>query len=428
MKALILSIIISATILNCFAQSNVTALKGRIVDSITLEPLSFANIYLSNRIIGCASDFKGNFELRLEKTEINDTLIISYLGYKSQRIAVNCLRSGENYTIRLVPDLISIAEFNVISQRTNLKKLLNNVNRKFYSNLYNDEYIFRTYYRKFYSTKGRYFKSREFIIDFLMEDIKKIKGIDDYKTCVVNARTLGKESAVSNLSYIYNNGWSHWANNTITLKEKNCRLDTILFLDNDPIYVIQIKDDNGSFNNLINMTYGKKTPEQIETILKSNEEFIASYYYINLNDKALIRREWYHSLDTLDPGYYKNPYASSYAYWSTSFKKIGDKYFPDEIVMDELRGYYKYYGKYYPLNFIEEMEVYEIITEDSIIDSRRNTFFDYDDVWKTIIMNEYVDYQNEYWDSLKIVYKDDLFMKVKGDINEYQSRDSTIDH
>lgn len=65
--------VFSAT--NSFSQT-----KGVVTDSITKEPISFVNIWVKNKFIGTTTDSNGNF--KIENVSSNDTLIISYLGYK----------------------------------------------------------------------------------------------------------------------------------------------------------------------------------------------------------------------------------------------------------------------------------------------------------------------------------------------------------
>ncbi|GAB5564607.1 MAG: carboxypeptidase-like regulatory domain-containing protein [Winogradskyella sp.] len=59
--------------------------KGTITSSTTKKPLSEVNIVNINQVVGVATDDEGKFEL---KAKVNDTLHISYLGYKSIKVRV----------------------------------------------------------------------------------------------------------------------------------------------------------------------------------------------------------------------------------------------------------------------------------------------------------------------------------------------------
>jgi len=64
---------------NLFSQ--VTKVRGKIIEKGTNEPLPFVNINFKGTTIGCITDFDGNYSL--EARVKVDTLIISYIGYKT---------------------------------------------------------------------------------------------------------------------------------------------------------------------------------------------------------------------------------------------------------------------------------------------------------------------------------------------------------
>ncbi len=59
--------------------------KGTIISSSTDEILSEVNIVNINKVVGTATDDNGEFEIR---ASVNDTLHLSYLGYKSIKVRV----------------------------------------------------------------------------------------------------------------------------------------------------------------------------------------------------------------------------------------------------------------------------------------------------------------------------------------------------
>ncbi|MUU78284.1 carboxypeptidase-like regulatory domain-containing protein [Winogradskyella endarachnes] len=71
-----------------------TTVKGTLVSASTELPLSEANIVNINQVIGTASNDEGEFEI---KANVNDTLHLSYLGYKSIKVRVtnDWLKFGE---------------------------------------------------------------------------------------------------------------------------------------------------------------------------------------------------------------------------------------------------------------------------------------------------------------------------------------------
>src|SRR6478736_1348316 len=88
MKRILFLILISiSTTLS--AQTGV--IQGRIIDSKTLEPLPFANVFVNNTTIGTTTDVDGNFTLKnVSRPSVFD-LIISFVGYQSfkQKISLS---------------------------------------------------------------------------------------------------------------------------------------------------------------------------------------------------------------------------------------------------------------------------------------------------------------------------------------------------
>ncbi len=74
-------------ILSVFSFGQVTKIMGKITDAGTKEPVPFANIILKGTSIGATSDFNGYFSIVTRNAPI-DTLVISYIGYKTREIKI----------------------------------------------------------------------------------------------------------------------------------------------------------------------------------------------------------------------------------------------------------------------------------------------------------------------------------------------------
>lgn len=81
-------------------KSEKTKICGIILDSISGEPLPFANILLVGSDTGTSSDNEGNFELLVE-TNLEQHLQISYIGYHSKDIRTSTFIKNECQTIQL---------------------------------------------------------------------------------------------------------------------------------------------------------------------------------------------------------------------------------------------------------------------------------------------------------------------------------------
>jgi len=64
---------------------NATTVKGIVINSSTNQPMEGVNIVNLNQVVGTATDSKGTFEI---SAKANDTLHLSYLGFKSIKVRV----------------------------------------------------------------------------------------------------------------------------------------------------------------------------------------------------------------------------------------------------------------------------------------------------------------------------------------------------
>lgn len=75
------------TCLHSYSQA--TKIMGTITDANTKEPVPFANIVLQGTSIGATSGFDGYFSIETKKENIPDTLVISYIGFKTQKVKID---------------------------------------------------------------------------------------------------------------------------------------------------------------------------------------------------------------------------------------------------------------------------------------------------------------------------------------------------
>ncbi len=98
-KIIILLIIVSQIPFLSFSQ--MTKVRGKIIDSSTKEAIPFANIVFKGTSIGTVTGFDG--EYFIETREKVDTIVFSFMGYKKVQKAVNKGQFNE-LNIELLPD------------------------------------------------------------------------------------------------------------------------------------------------------------------------------------------------------------------------------------------------------------------------------------------------------------------------------------
>lgn len=94
-----------------------TSVKGKIVKAGSISPLENVNIVNLTQVIGTATDSRGEFEIR---ASVNDTLHLSYLGYKSIKVRVtgDWIKYGGTTTIEMTELALALEE--VVVNQLNL--------------------------------------------------------------------------------------------------------------------------------------------------------------------------------------------------------------------------------------------------------------------------------------------------------------------
>ncbi len=116
-KIIIFFILFSFNLGKLFCNSNDLIIKGKIVDESTDQGLPFANIFLKSNITkGTVSDLNGDFQLLLSQDNLSDTIIISYVGYKENMLAVKDAMNN-SLQIELIPFTRKIEETVIKARR-----------------------------------------------------------------------------------------------------------------------------------------------------------------------------------------------------------------------------------------------------------------------------------------------------------------------
>jgi hypothetical protein len=84
-------------------------IKGLVIDGRTRRPLSYSNIFLVNKSTGTISNTNGRFELKVTPAEQNDTLGVSYIGYKQFKVPLVAVDTGI-LIVRLSSEKVQIRE------------------------------------------------------------------------------------------------------------------------------------------------------------------------------------------------------------------------------------------------------------------------------------------------------------------------------
>jgi hypothetical protein len=115
----------------CLLSLNIQAqimCKGVVLDSLTKEPLEFANIGIPSKGIGSVSNEKGEFQFTVPDSLKHETLRLSIIGYKS--VIVPILAMQANKPIFLAPASVKLDEVVINPKKIKIKILGNETRTK----------------------------------------------------------------------------------------------------------------------------------------------------------------------------------------------------------------------------------------------------------------------------------------------------------
>jgi len=97
-------------------------LKGKIANLRSRSALPGANLYLQNGNVGTTSLADGRFRLSVQVTDLSDTLVVEFLGYKTYKIEAGDFTN--NTTIFLIEDILSLDKrITVLAEKFNFSKM-----------------------------------------------------------------------------------------------------------------------------------------------------------------------------------------------------------------------------------------------------------------------------------------------------------------
>jgi len=148
--------------------------KGRVIANDTKDPLVFADVSLKNSNISTITNKEGEFTLKVPKSLSNGSVLISYLGYKTQEVSLNALK-GEVNTITLQAVATQLSQININvpkDARTLVQSALKNLGDK-----YVDEKMSMTaFYRETIKKRNRNASLAEAVVKIYKEPYSTLKN------------------------------------------------------------------------------------------------------------------------------------------------------------------------------------------------------------------------------------------------------------
>lgn len=144
-------------------------IEGKVINSFTHKPVQFATIKLKNKQLGVYANADGDFKIINNPEFLNDSLIISCIGFKRNSVAFTDLNPDKVNEIILFPAVYDLAEVKVEAKKVKLNsvsiisKAITNIKKNYPVKPFS--YI--AYYRDYQKRDGKYINLNEAIIQTL---------------------------------------------------------------------------------------------------------------------------------------------------------------------------------------------------------------------------------------------------------------------
>lgn len=142
--------------------SEYNSIKGLVINSESKKPLPFATVIITNSDIATTTNSEGVFTIKFPDKNINDKIVISFIGYEKSEIALSELEKEENI-ISLTPVSISLSEIPVFP--TDVEQLISMILQRRELNYQKDSENYRAFYRESIRKNKKYISLTEAVIN-----------------------------------------------------------------------------------------------------------------------------------------------------------------------------------------------------------------------------------------------------------------------
>ena len=145
-------------------------IAGKLLDSISQEPLVFANVRIKDRALGIITNVDGSFKIPLIYKEYGDIIEISSMGYQTKEILISDLDIGTLNIIKIKPSAIDLQEAVVMAKgkknrNLNAKQIIQRAIDAIPRNYPSTSFSTIGYYRDYQFKDEEYFNLSEAILE-----------------------------------------------------------------------------------------------------------------------------------------------------------------------------------------------------------------------------------------------------------------------
>jgi hypothetical protein len=144
-------------------------IRGKVIDSKTSEPVSFAAVHLKNTQFGIYSNAEGDFRILNDPGFQTDSLIVTCIGYYRLTVAFSVLKTSKMNNLKLLRNIHGLSEVRVIARkkRLNSEAIVARAIRNIKKNYPVKPFSYVSYYRDYQKDSINYLNLNESIIQTL---------------------------------------------------------------------------------------------------------------------------------------------------------------------------------------------------------------------------------------------------------------------
>ncbi|HNP18376.1 MAG TPA: carboxypeptidase-like regulatory domain-containing protein [Fulvivirga sp.] len=402
-------------------------LQGKVLNDSDSTPVAFCNIYINQGSIGTHSNESGEFILKVPENASNDSLTVSSIGYGNYSQRISDLDTKTNLIIKLKQYTMLLEEVTIIASKDTLaaiikkaiSKIPQNYPRKtFYLDGFYRELVLRdsTYVRLLEAAIGIQDKGFDRTVDQLRTRVLAIRKSEDFVNYSLYSKMHDLIYGERNNLYEtfkfdkirgYNVEGFRFLE-SLLVKPFDFELDTIQYLDDEEIYVINYQSINkGSLQEI-----GKIFINAVDNGIMRFE-----YQYKQVN-KALVEGE------PILTAYGTNIIKSAIV----QYRKIEDKYYLNFIQW--IAPFWKAWEasnekderalQFYNCSFY----VNAVYTKKKDFDRIKNR----DAQSKEIdLYGQEHDYDPDFWNDFNVVLINPLYKKAKSDLEKEKKLEGQFD-
>ncbi len=180
------------------------SVSGSVSDADHDTPMLFAQIAVSNSTIGTVSNEDGRFFLGIPEIHLKDTLVVTYLGYETARLAVAGL-IGKNTLIRLKPKELLLKEVEVVALTP--EEVMRRMSVRISANYGSDSILLTAFYRSQKFAGKKLAEYAEAVITdlktgyYALNTMKEMKELASHSnvTLLVKGRVVSDTSLVNSM-------------------------------------------------------------------------------------------------------------------------------------------------------------------------------------------------------------------------------------